>query len=86
MYRPPGTDIDSFNNTVHDFLGNLNKEKGKTILIAGDFNIDLLKHDVHDPTNDFINNMFAHSYVPVINIATRITDHTSSLIVWCHQG
>ena len=80
MYRPPGTDIDSFNNIVHDFLGNLNKEKGKTILIAGDFNIDLLKHDVHGPTNDFINNMFAHSYVPVINIATRITDHTSSLI------
>ena len=35
---------------------------------------------MHGPTNDFINNMFAHSYVPVINIATRITDHTSSLI------
>ena len=46
----------------------------------GDFNIDLLKSGSYTYTTDFIDAMFAHSFLPSINLPTRITEHSSTLI------
>jgi molecular chaperone DnaK (HSP70) len=49
-------------------------------IIMGDFNINLLKYDIHNPTNDFINNTLSQGFVPVITKPTRLT-HSSATII-----
>ena len=46
----------------------------------GDFNIDLLKYESHNCTNDFINSLVSHSFLPYILQPTRATDHSSTII------
>lgn len=65
IYRPPGTSTDSFNAEL-DKLLNSDALK-KRIIIMGDFNIDLLKAESHEPSEHFINMMLANSFIPTIN-------------------
>ena len=44
----------------------MNKNK-YDIFLMGDFYIDLLQYDSHNPTNDFINFMVSHSFLPYIH-------------------
>ena len=45
-----------------------------------DFNIDLLQYDSHNPTNDFINSLISHYFLPYIHQPTRATDHSATII------
>ena len=80
IYRPPNTDVSLFNSTLLNLLQIINKKKYSTIAIAGDFNLDLIKTSNHAPTSKFINNLLTYSYIPTINVPTRITEFSSSLI------
>lgn len=79
VYRRPDTDIQEFNERYASTLDTIQQEN-KLIYCVGDFNIDLLKHQTHIPTNEFININFSHSLNPLINKPTRITDHSATLI------
>jgi exonuclease III len=79
VYHPPGRNLDLFNTGFEAVLNLISKSKAE-YLIAGDFNIDLLKHDTHEGTELFINNMFAHSLIPTITRPTRFGKNSSSLI------
>jgi hypothetical protein len=46
----------------------------------GDFNINLLKYNAHNRTNDFIDNIFSQGFLPLIHKPTRITDYSETLI------
>jgi hypothetical protein len=46
----------------------------------GDFNLDLLKYDNHEDTNNFINTMSSFFFQPLILQPTRITNHSATLI------
>ena len=46
----------------------------------GDFNNDLLKLDLNDNSNSFINLMFSSAFYPTISKPTRITKSTATLI------
>ena len=46
----------------------------------GDFNIDLLKDDVHRPIHDYLDLVFSHSLIPTIYKHTRITEHIATII------
>ena len=46
----------------------------------GDFNLDLLKLDINDYTNNFISPMFSSSFYHLITKPTRITGKTATLI------
>ena len=46
----------------------------------GDFNINLLNHDSDKDTRDFVDTMYASSFYPTINIPTRITASSKTLI------
>ena len=46
----------------------------------GDFNLDFLKHELHRPTERFLDTMYANSYIPIINRPTRVTRNTCTLI------
>ena len=52
----------------------------KNCAILGDFNIDLLKYDSHQITDDFINTLGTLFFQPYILQPTRITDHSATLI------
>jgi hypothetical protein len=46
----------------------------------GDFNIDLLKYNLHEKTKDYIDNIFSRGFVPLISKPTRVTTSSASLI------
>ena len=46
----------------------------------GDYNLDLLKHECHNPTEHFLNTMYSNSLTPLIYKPTRETDSTATLI------
>ena len=52
----------------------------KTIFVCGDFNIDLLKHETHNNTKQFLDTMYSLGLYPLIDKPTRIIDNTNTLI------
>ena len=80
VYRPPNTDVVNFGVNFSNLLDILDKESNKLLFIAGDFNLDLIKHDTHAATNDFLNSLLSHSFLPTITKPTRVTDLSSTLI------
>ena len=82
MYRPSNShsnaDVDLFNFEFKKILTNLDHGKDKSIMLAGDFNLDLLSQNTHGPTADFLNNLLSFAYLPAINRPTRISDHSST--------
>ena len=79
VYHPPNTNIRTFTEILSEKLDIINSNNLPTYLL-GDYNADLLKYDLHKPTAGFLDMMFAHSFIPLINRPTRITDETSTLI------
>ena len=80
IYRPPNTDVILFNTEISTILENICKKKANLTLIAGDYNLDLLKSDTNVQTGEFLNLMNSFSLLPTIRYPTRITDKTATLI------
>ena len=68
-------------NDIHlkDLLENLSHEN-KTIVIMGDFNIDLLKYDTEKDSADFLDSMYASFLLPYISTPSRVTPRSKTLI------
>ena len=79
VYRKPNTDIKMFNILIDRLLTKITTEK-KTSFIAGDFNINILKSDVHADTGNFVDCLFSNLFFPTINRPTRITESSVTLI------
>ena len=45
-----------------------------------DFNINLLKHNSHDKTNNYVDNLLTQGFLPLITKPTRITSTSATLI------
>ena len=65
-----------FNNHLN--LQNVSKEQNQ-IFFLGDFNINLLNYNVHQPTNDFLS-LASNSIIPYILQPTRLKSHSKTLI------
>ena len=52
----------------------------KTIFLIGYFNIDLLKHDSHTSTNEFLYSFSCNMILPYILHPTMVTGHSNTLI------
>ena len=79
IYRPPNTDLNSFNNSIAVLLSKINSER-KVCYLMGDYNIDLFKSECHQGTADFVNCMLSNSYYPLITKATRVCNNSATLI------
>ena len=79
LYRHPNTDTAKFMEYIESTLTKIDKNKYAVFLMGG-FNIDLLKYESHNCTNDFINSLVSHSFLPYILQTTRVTDHSSTII------
>ena len=80
IYRPPNTDISLFNSEIVKILKIIDSENNKICLLAGDYNLDLMKCDSHEPTAEFLNNILSYSFYPSIKYPTRIMDTSATLI------
>ena len=80
VYRPPGQDTNNFVDIIISIIKTLSNAK-KTCYICEDFNIDLLNYDNHTVTQLFRDTFMSFSFRPLINVRTRITESTSTLIV-----
>ena len=54
--------------------------QNKKIILMGDFNIDLLKYDMHGNSHDFLDVMYANFLLPSISTSSRVTPHSKTLI------
>ena len=85
IYRPPRETVENYTT----FIGELEEilsttlRNNKEIIIAGDFNIDLLKIKNSAHVNSFFEMMITCGFLPKITFPTRITSHSSTLIDNC---
>ena len=79
VYRPPNTDVITFNNSMSLILQKLNT-RGTNIYIMGDFNINLVDMKQHLPSEEFLENFYSFGLFPLINKPTRVTQDTATLI------
>jgi hypothetical protein len=77
--RPHNQNHSSFNDRLCDILSKITRNN-KLCYIAGDFNIDLLSCNEYAPTQEFVDSLFSHMFLPLINKPTRITAHSATLI------
>ena len=79
IYRPPNTNTIKFNNDLEIILSKISSEN-KISYIAGDFNLDLLKETLHNPTETFLRHLASNGFLPLITKPTRITNTSATLI------
>ena len=80
IYKHPSMNINEFNNDyLNELLDKLSKEN-KTIFLLGDFNINLLNYNIHPPTNEFLDSLSSHYFLPHILQPSRVTTNSKTLI------
>ena len=84
IYKPPkqnnnNTNIETFINEFAPFIQLLSNSRSNTI-IAGDFNIDLLKINDRPVFCDFFDTLVSNSYEPKITLPTRFSNTNCTLI------
>ena len=79
VYRHPSKDCTNLHAILKDQLCNLNN-KGKEVFVLGDININFLNYNRDIQTSDYLDMLLGLGYMPLITKATRITDHTATLI------
>ena len=78
IYRPPGRDINVFNDQFERLLQSISSGKSE-YLLAGDYNVDLFKYETNTGTESFVNNLYCHSCLSLITRPTRFTEVSSTL-------
>ena len=79
IYRHPSAGMDEFTVKLEELIKESNLNKYDTYIL-GDMNIDLLKHQTHQQTGQYIDMLYSYDLLPVITKPTRITSHTATLI------
>ena len=79
VYRPPNQNTALFLDKFNDILSRISKDN-KQCYVMGDFNLDLLQYNHHTPTQEFIDTLFSHAFIPLISNPTRLTSYSATLI------
>ena len=80
MYHPPNSDTSMFLASYNSLICAMKKEKPKCILIGLDHDLDFLKANKHQATNDFVQNNLEFGLIPTITRPTHITNTSATLI------
>ena len=72
-------DVNDFNKNLNPLLDKLSRES-KQVFLLGDFNINLLKYNEHQPTTEFLVSLASNSFLPYILQPTKLTSHSKILI------
>ena len=79
IYKHPKMLTHEFNDMVTPILEKISLEN-KEGYVIGDFNINLMNYETDNPTFPFLDNIFSNSFFPYINIPTRHTSQSKTLI------
>ena len=71
--------VSGFNFLINQPLDKISEEQ-KQIFLLGDFNINLLNYNEHQPTNEFLDSLASNSIIPYILLPRRLTIHSKTLI------
>ena len=66
--------MDIYNDTLELLLHKVKKMQKKSIYLCGDYNLDLLKHDIHTGTKKFLDIIYRFRLYPLIVKPSRISD------------
>ena len=81
IYRHPKGNVKLFTDHFEKSLSKIENNRSiKHSIIIGDFNIDLIKFDLNDNTNAYLNTVLKNSFIPTILLPTRVTSHACTLI------
>ena len=85
IYKHPEMNISDFNKSLHSLLQKVSNEKKKLVLM-GDFNVDLLKIDIHDDSSSYFDLITSFGLFPTILRPSRITSRSKTLIdnIFCN--
>ena len=75
IYKDPTLPINDFTNEFISPLQKLQKASTTRIFLLGDFNIDLLKYEISDSVNNFIDTLSSNFFLPLKFLPTRIFKH-----------
>lgn len=78
VYRKPGSNVETFKDSLDDLMKDLNANK--SLILCGDFNIDLLKVSTHKQTSDFLDTLYSRGLYPLITKPSRVTSFSATLI------
>ena len=67
------------NDQFERLLQSISNEKSECLL-AGDYNVDLLKYEFNTGTESFVNDLYCHSCLRLITRPTRFTKVSSPLM------
>ena len=80
VYRHPCMNPTEFIDIyLSELLQKFSKED-KTIMLMGDFNIDLLKYDHNTDSASFLDSLYTNFLLPYISTPSRVTTHSRTLI------
>ena len=81
VYRPPDAPLTVFTDHI-DVL--LSSSVSKSQMLCGDLNLDLLDDSLNC---DIFNTMYSYNFLPLINLATRVTDNSAKCIdhIWYNK-
>ena len=80
LHKHPNMDVLDFKNNYLSQIFEIVSKERKQVFLLGDFNINLLNYNDHQPTNDFLDSLTSNSFIPYILHPTRITSHSKTLI------
>ena len=80
IYRSPSRSSDKFVNLFDFICRSLNRHSKKHIILTGDLNIDLLKHENVEVAQNLIETASKYGFVELVSRPTRITEHSCTLI------
>ena len=67
--------LDNLSNVLADLA-----EKELDSFILGDFNLDVLKYNSNEFVSEYIDNVFSHGFLQLVNKPTRCTSNSATLI------
>ena len=77
VYRSPSRDPEKFIQFTEQMLTTLHRHRNKRILLAGDYNIDLLNYEKDINSQKLLDIMANHGFIQTVSKPTRITDHSA---------
>ena len=82
VYRPPKDINENYQTCIDEFANKLvylNNNRNE-VIIAGDYNIDLLKINDKPILSEYFDTITSHGFFPKITLPTRLSDHHRTLI------
>ena len=80
IYRPPNSKVKDFLKNYRRLLDKFSLNQKERLIVGLDHNLDLIKHESHPPTKEFIDLNLDLNLIPSITKPTRISKSSVTLL------